>query len=133
MLRNTLPTTHPHPQQILRQHATNRLPQHLSAAPLRHHAVHTEFFEGAGPRGMCAVQFLEALFAGGVQVGAVDGYDVVAAVGAGVEDGLVFSHEDDGDGGGDAAEGAGVGADVDEVPGAGVREARLGSIVRYGI
>lgn len=46
---------------------------------------------------MCAVEFLEALFASGVEVCAVNGYDVVAAVGAGVEDGLVFAHEGEGD------------------------------------
>lgn len=34
----------------------------------------------------------------------VRGYDVVAAVGAGVVDGLVFALEDDGDLGGEAAE-----------------------------
>lgn len=65
---------------------------------------------------MCAVQFLEALLARRVQVRAVDGYDVVAAVGRGVEDGLVFAHEGEGNGGCDAAEGAGVRANVDEMP-----------------
>ena len=75
---------------------------------------------------MCAVQLLEALFARRVDVGAVDGDDIVAAVGRGVEDGLVLAHEDERDGGGDAAEGTGVGADVDEVPCAGVGEAGLG-------
>ena len=65
---------------------------------------------------MCAVEFLGALFAGGVQVCAVGGYDIVAAVGRGVEDGLVFAHEGQGDGRGDAAEGPGVAADVDVVP-----------------
>jgi hypothetical protein len=60
-----------------------------------------------------------------VEVRAVNGDDVVAAVGRGVEDGLVFAHEGQRDGGGDAPEGTRVGADVDEVPGAGVGEACL--------
>lgn len=65
---------------------------------------------------MCAVEFLEAFLASGVQVGAVNSHDVVAAVCRGVKDGLVLAHEDEGDGGGDAAESAGVRPDVYEVP-----------------
>lgn len=62
---------------------------------------------------MCAVEFLETLLSCRVEVCAVDGYDVVAAVGAGVEDGFVFAHEGECNGAGYAAEGAGVRADVD--------------------
>jgi hypothetical protein len=51
-----------------------------------------------------------------VNVGAIYGDHVVAAVGRWVENRLMFAHEDECDGGGDTAEGAGVGADVDEVP-----------------
>jgi hypothetical protein len=74
---------------------------------------------------MRAVEFLEALLAGCVHVGAVDGHHVVAAVGRWVENRLVLAHEDDGDGGGDAPEGAGIGADVDKVPCARIGEAGL--------
>lgn len=85
---------------------------------------------------MGAVELLEALFARDVQVCAVNGYDVVAAVGRGVVDGFVLAHEGQGDGRGDAAEGAGVGANVEEVPGAGVGEAGLwgwrGLVGRFG-
>jgi hypothetical protein len=49
-------------------------------------------------------------------LGAVRSYDVVTTVGRGVEDGLVLSHEGQGYGGGDAAKGAWVGADVEVVP-----------------
>lgn len=65
---------------------------------------------------MCAVQLLESLFARRMDVGAVNGYDVVAAVGARVEDGFVLAHEGEGDGRGDAPEGTGVRAYVDEMP-----------------
>jgi len=86
------------PQPILGQHAAHSLAQHLAASPLGDHAVHADFFERAGARCVCAVEFLEALFARGVNVGAVDGDDVVAAVGGGVEYGLVFAHEGQRDG-----------------------------------
>ena len=69
---------------------------------------------------MVVIFFLFALFAGDVEVGAVEGDDVVAAVGAGVVDGFVFAHEDEGDLGGETAQGARVAGEVDEVPGAGV-------------
>lgn len=82
---------------------------------------------------MGAVEFLGALFARGVELGAVCGNDVVAAVGGGVEDGFVLAHEGEGYGGGDAAEGAWVAADVEVVPGAGVGEARLGDCVSCGV
>ena len=74
---------------------------------------------------MAIILLLLHFLARGVQVFAVDGDDVVTAVGAGVVDGLVFAHEEEGDGGRDAAEGATVGAHVDMVPGAGVGEAGL--------
>lgn len=82
---------------------------------------------------MRAVEFLGALFAGGVELGAVCGDDVVAAVGGGVEDGFVLAHECQGYGGSDAAESAWVAADVEVVPGACVGEARLGYCVSCGI
>ena len=57
-----------------------------------------------------------------MQAGALGHDDVVAAVGAGVVDRFVFAHEDDGDLGGEAAEGSGFlrGGEGEEVPGAGV-------------
>lgn len=67
---------------------------------------------------MVIVLLLLHLLAGDVQVVAADGDDVVAAVGGGVVHGLVLAHEGEGDLGGEAAERAMVGADVDEVPGA---------------
>lgn len=69
---------------------------------------------------MRVVLLLEAFLAGCVQVGAVDSNHIVAAVGGWVEDGFVFAHKGECDGGGNATEGARVGADVDEVPGAGI-------------
>ena len=45
---------------------------------------------------------------------------VVATVGRGVVDGFVLAHEHEGDLRGDAAEGARIGGEVDEVPGSGV-------------
>ena len=71
---------------------------------------------------MRAVEFLGALFAGGVELGAVCGDDVVAAVGGGDEDGFVLAHECQG-----------YAADVEVVPGACVGEARLGYCVSCGI
>lgn len=65
---------------------------------------------------MGVVLLLEALLARGAQVMAADGHDIVAAVGRGVVDGLVLAHEEEGDGGGDAAERAAVGAHIDVVP-----------------
>ena len=61
---------------------------------------------------MRAIQLLETLFSCGVQIGAVDGYDVVAAVGGGVKDGLVLSHQGEGYGRGYTAQGTRVGTDV---------------------
>ena len=78
---------------------------------------------------MRVVLLLHSLLARRVQVVAADGNDVVAAVRRRVVDGLVFAHEEEGDGGRDAAEGAGVGAHVDMVPGAGVGETGLLFIV----
>lgn len=65
---------------------------------------------------MCAVELLEALLARGVDVCAVDGNDIVSAVGGGIEDRLVLAHKSEGDGGCDTAEGAWVRTDIDEVP-----------------
>jgi hypothetical protein len=72
-----------------------------------------------------AVQLLCALLARDVDVFAVGGDHVVAAVGGGVEDGLVLAHEGDGYAGGEAAEGAFVAGDVNVVPCAGVGKACL--------
>lgn len=75
---------------------------------------------------MRIVQFLKPLFTRGVQIVAADGDDVVAAVGRGVPDGFVLAHEEDGYGGGEAAEAARVAADVYVVPCSRVGEAGLG-------
>ena len=53
---------------------------------------------------MRVVFLLKALFSCRVEVAAADSYDVVAAVGRGVVDRLVFAHEGDCDRAGDAAE-----------------------------
>lgn len=74
---------------------------------------------------MRVVLLLEPLLAGRPQVVAPDGDYVVAAVGRRVIDGLVFTHEEEGNGRGEATEGPRVGADVDVVPGARVRQAGL--------
>lgn len=117
----TLQPRHPLiPQPILRQHPPHRPPQHLRTPPLRKQLIHRHLLQAARPRGVGVVFLLEALLARGVEVVAAERDDVVAAVGRGVEDGLVLAHERDGDLGGYAAEGAGVGADVDGVPGAAV-------------
>jgi hypothetical protein len=116
-------------QAVLRQHAADGLAEDLAATPFRHHAVHVDLLETAGSRRVRAVQLLEALLARCVQVRAVDGYDIVAAVGRGVEDGLVLAHQGERYRGGYATQGAGVRADVDEMPGARVREARLGRLI----
>lgn len=56
---------------------------------------------------MSVVELLPPLFAGRVQVRAVGHDDVVAAVGRRVPDRLVLAHEQNGDAGGEAAEGGG--------------------------
>lgn len=61
-----------------------------------------------------------------MQIVQTDGNNVVSAVGRGVPDGLVLAHEGNGDLRGDAAEGTGVSAHVDEVPCARVGEVCLG-------
>lgn len=53
---------------------------------------------------MSIVLFLPAFLAGGVEVVAVGYDDVVAAVCGGIENGFVFSHEEDCDAGGETAE-----------------------------
>ena len=52
---------------------------------------------------MSVVLFLPAFFPGGVQVRAVGYDDVVAAVGGGIPDRLVFAHEEDCNAGGETA------------------------------
>ena len=74
---------------------------------------------------MRVVHFLLPLLASNVDVVAACGDNVIAAVGAGVVDGLVLAHQELGDGGCDPAEGPGVGTHVDVVPCAGVGEAGL--------
>ena len=124
----TLQPRHPLiPQPILWQHPPHRPPQHLRAPPLRKQLIHRHLLQAPRPRRVRVVFLLEAFFAGGVEVVAAERDDVVAAVGGGVEDGLVLAHEGYGNLGGYAAEGAGVGADVDGVPGAAVGEACLES------
>ena len=74
---------------------------------------------------MRVVLLLLHLLAGRVQLRQPRADDVVAAVRTGVVDRLVLAHEGEGDGGGQAAERAGVAAGVDEVPGARVGETGL--------
>lgn len=74
---------------------------------------------------MAVVLFLVALLSGGVQVVQTDGNNIVSAVGRRIPDGLVLAHEGNGDLRGDATEGTGVGAHVDEVPCARVGEVCL--------
>lgn len=112
-------------QPILRQHALNSPPQDLTTTPFLKHLVHGHALQATGPGVMRVVLLLHALLARRVQVVAAHGNDVVTAVRRRVVDGLVFAHEEEGDGGRDAAEGARVGAHVDMVPGAGVGEAGL--------
>lgn len=74
---------------------------------------------------MRVVLLLETLLARGAQVVAADSYDVVAAVRGRVVDGLVLAHEEERDRGSDPTQRALVGADIDVVPCARVREASL--------
>lgn len=74
---------------------------------------------------MRVVLLLLHLLAGGVQLGEAGADDVVTAVGTGVVDRFVLAHECQGDGGGQAAERAWIGAGIDVVPCAGVGEAGL--------
>jgi len=122
----TLQPRHPIiPQPILGQHAPNRTPQNLAASPLLHHALHRDFLQTTRPRGVRVVLLLLHLLTRSVQLREPGADDVVAAVGAGIIDRLVLAHKREGDGGGQTAEGAGVGAGIDEVPCAGVGEASL--------
>lgn len=57
---------------------------------------------------MSVVEFLPAFLAGGVQFRAIRYDDVVAAVCRWIPDGFVFAHQEDGDSGGEAAEGGGL-------------------------
>ena len=54
--------------------------------------------------------------------------NVVSAVSGGIPDGLVLAHQEHGDGGGDAAEGSGVGADINVVPCSRVGKSCLGRL-----
>ncbi len=56
---------------------------------------------------MSVIEFLPALLAGGVEIRAVGDDNIVAAVGRGIPDWFVLSHEEDGDTGGQAPEGGG--------------------------
>lgn len=112
-------------QTVLGQHAAHGPAQDLAAAPFLKHLVHGHAAQAAGPGGVGVVLLLEALLACGAQVMAAHGHDVVAAVGRGVVDGLVLAHEEEGDGGGEAAQRAAVGAYVDVMPCARVGKAGL--------
>ncbi len=78
---------------------------------------------------MCAVEFLLALFARCVEVRAINGNHVIAAVGRGVENGLMLPHEGEGYRRGHAAKRTWISADVYEVPGAGIGETCLVRVV----
>lgn len=75
---------------------------------------------------MAVVLLLLHFVAGNEDIVAPGRDDVIAAVGGGVPDGLMFAHEEDGDAGGEAAEGWSCGGgEGDVVPGSGVGEAGL--------
>ena len=80
-------------QAVLRQHTADGSAQDLAATPLLHKALHTDFLQRARPRRVRAVQLLCPLLARRVQVRAVYRYHVVAAVGRGIEDGLMLAHQ----------------------------------------
>jgi hypothetical protein len=112
-------------QSVLGQHTPNSSPQDLGTTPLLHHTIHGNLLQATRTSGVAVVLFLITLLSGSVQVVQTDGNDIVSAVGRGVPDGLVFAHEGNGDLRGDAAEGTGVSAYVDEVPCARVGEVCL--------
>lgn len=74
---------------------------------------------------MRVVLLLLHLLACDVQVVAAECDYIVAAVGRRMVRGLVLAHQGESDARCDSAEGRGVAADVDDVPGAGVGEAGL--------
>lgn len=105
------------PQPILRQHPPHRPLQHLPTPPFPYHTLHTQTLHHARSRGPFIVHLLLLLFARHEHIVAVRGHDVVAAVGGGIPDRFVFSHEEDGDAGCEAAEGwGGGGGEGDVVP-----------------
>lgn len=117
----TLQPRHPIiPQPILWQHSPDRPPQNLSSTPLSDHPIHCNTLQTPRPRRLLVVQLLKSLLSRRVDVGAIDGNDVVATVGGRIIDGFVFTHEADGDLGGEAAEGTGRRGEVEEVPAAGI-------------
>lgn len=104
------------PQAVLGQHAADGFAEDLAAAPFLHELVHGDFLERARARRVCAVQFLRALLARCVQLRAVGGDHVVAAVGRRVEDWFVLAHECQGYRRGDSSERPWVAANVEVVP-----------------
>lgn len=85
------------PQPVLREHAPDGLPEHLSTTLLLHQGVHSQRLQGTGSRGVSVVGLLPLLAAGNVQSRAIGNHDVVTAVGRRVEGGLVFAHQEHGD------------------------------------
>lgn len=129
----TLQPRHPIiPQPVLRQHAPDRTPEDLAAAPLLHHLLHRDLLQAARPRRVRVVLLLLHLLARRVQLRQPRRDHVVAAVCAGVVDRFVLAHERERDRGGQAAERARVAAGVDVVPGARVGEAGLDEGVLEG-
>ncbi len=109
------------PQSILRQHPTDCPLQHLPPSPFPHHPLHIQTLQRARPRSLLIVQLLLHFLARSIHIGAAGGDDVVSAVGGGVPDWFVLPHKNDGDLGGEAAEGCGAGTgEGDVVPGSGV-------------
>ena len=74
---------------------------------------------------MRVVLLLKAFLARCVQVMAAGSDNIIAAISRGIPDWLVLAHEEDCDGRGNAAQGAGIGADVDMMPGASISKPRL--------
>jgi len=69
---------------------------------------------------MRVVELLKPFVASGTKVLAASGDDVVPTIGGGVVNGLVLAHEEDGDGGGEAAERARICSYIDMMPDAGI-------------
>lgn len=113
------------PQAILRQHAPNRPPQNLPTSIPLHQPLHTDLLQTTRPRRVPVILMLLHLLARDMQTLAVGGYDVIAAVCGRVVDGFVLAHEDDGEAGGEAAEGDRRVGEGDVVPRAGVGQAGL--------
>jgi hypothetical protein len=82
---------------VLGQHALHSAAQYLSTTPFGEHLIHCHALQATGASRVGIVQLLEAFLSGCSEIMATGNNNVVTAVRRGIVNGLVLSHQDEGD------------------------------------